>query len=119
MNKKLLAKFKKALTQKKASITNKLNSKKVDEIEIETGGDEIDTAIQSAEREMQFELSGIDKRMVQDIDNALAKIEKGVFGYCESCELSCSENCKYNGREGICNKIDGNWSWVMIILLLL
>ena len=86
MNKKLLAKFKKALTQKKASITNKLNSKKVDEIEIETGGDEIDTATQSAEREMQFELSGIDKRMVQDIDNALAKIEKGVFGSCESCE---------------------------------
>lgn len=86
MNKKLLAKFKKALTQKKASITNKLNSKKVDEIEIETGGDEIDTAIQSAEREMQFELCGIDKRIIQDIDNALAKIEKGVFGYCESCE---------------------------------
>ena len=85
MNKKLLAQFKKTLTQKKASITNKLNSKKINENEIETGGDEIDTATQSTEREMQFELSGIDTRMLQDIDNALAKIEKGSFGKCESC----------------------------------
>ncbi len=85
MNKKLLANFKKILTQKKATITNKLNSKKIDEVEIETGGDEIDTATQSTEREMQFELSGIDKRMMQDIDNALAKIEKGTFGSCECC----------------------------------
>lgn len=85
MNKKLLVNFKKTLTQKKASITNKLNSKKIDEVEIETGGDEIDTATQSTEREMQFELGGIDKRMMQDIDNALAKIEKGTFGSCECC----------------------------------
>jgi DnaK suppressor protein len=85
MNKKLMINFKKLLTQKKASITNKLNSKKIDEVEIETGGDEIDTATQSTEREMQFELSGIDKRMMQDIDNALAKIEKGTFGSCECC----------------------------------
>ena len=85
MNKKLLANFKKILTQKKATLTNKLNSKKIDEVEIETGGDEIDTATQSTEREMQFELSGIDKRMMQDIDNALAKIEKGTFGSCECC----------------------------------
>ena len=86
MNKKLLTKFKKTLTQKKTSITNKLNSKKIGEADIEIGGDEIDTAIQSAEREMQFELGSIDKRIMQDIDNALAKIEKGVFGSCESCE---------------------------------
>ena len=85
MNKKLLAQFKKTLTQKKASITNKLNSKKINENEIETGGDEIDTATQSTEREMQFELGGIDTRMIQDIDNALAKIEKNTFGKCESC----------------------------------
>ena len=85
MNKKLLSQFKKALTQKKASITNKVNSRKVTEHELETGGDEIDTATQSTEREMQFELSGIDTRMLQDIDNALAKIEKGSFGACECC----------------------------------
>ena len=85
MNKKLLAGFKKTLVQKKASITNKLNSKKVNEHELEVGGDEIDTATQSNERELQFELGGIDTRMMHDIDNALAKIEKGNFGLCECC----------------------------------
>lgn len=91
MNKKLLANFKKTLTQKKASIVNKLNSKKINEIEIETGGDEIDNATQSTEREMQFELSGIDKRMMHDIDNALTKIEKGSFGICECCSEEISQ----------------------------
>ncbi len=85
MNKKLLAGLKKTLTQKKASITNKINSNKLNEHELEKGGDEIDNATQSTERELQFELSGIDTRMIQDIDNALAKIEKGNFGLCESC----------------------------------
>ncbi len=91
MNKKLLASFKKVLTQKKASITNKVNSRKLNEHEIETGGDEIDTATQSTEREMQFELGGMDTRMKQDIDNALAKIEKGTFGTCESCGENISQ----------------------------
>ena len=91
MNKKLLAKFKKTLTQKKASITNKVNSRKLNEHEIETGGDEIDTATQSTEREMQFELGGMDTRMKQDIDNALAKIEKGTFGTCECCGENISQ----------------------------
>lgn len=91
MNKKLLAGFKKTLTQKKASITNKLNSKKINEVEIETGGDEIDTATQSTEREMQFELGGIDTRMMHDIDNALTKIEKGTFGSCECCGEEISQ----------------------------
>ena len=91
MNKKLLSKLKKTLTQKKASITNKVNSRKLNEHELETGGDEIDTATQSTEREMQFELGGMDTRMKQDIDNALAKIEKGTFGKCECCGEDISQ----------------------------
>ncbi len=85
MSKKSALNLKKVLTQKKATIINKINSNKLTEHELEKGGDEIDNATQSTERELQFELSGLDTRMIQDIDNALAKIEKGTFGFCECC----------------------------------
>ena len=90
MNKKLLAQFKKQLTQQKATIMNKMNSKKVTEAGLENG-DEVDIATQSNEREIQFELSSIDTRMIRDIDHALAKIEKGTFGLCESCDEKISD----------------------------
>lgn len=90
MNKKELGQLQKILIQKKTSIVNKMNSKKVTETDMEIG-DEVDTATQSNEREIQFELSAIDTKMIQDIDNALAKIEKGTFGLCESCDESILE----------------------------
>ncbi len=90
MNKKLLAQFKKQLTQQKATIMNKMNSKKVTDAGLENG-DEVDIATQSSEREIQFELSSIDTRMIRDIDHALAKIEKGTFGLCESCDEKISD----------------------------
>ena len=59
------------------------------------------------------------------IENVTSCHQNGICDYClsgyysEGFELSYSENCIYNNKEGICNKIDGNWRWVMIILLLL
>lgn len=85
MNKKELAQLQKILTQKKTSIVNKLNAKKVTETDMEIG-DEVDTATQSNEREIQFELGALDTKMIQDIDNALAKMENGTFGLCECCD---------------------------------
>ena len=90
MNKKLLAELKKELTKKKASIMNKMNSKNVTTGDIEIG-DEVDTALQSIEREMDFELGGIDTRMIKDIDHAIAKINKGTFGVCECCDEKISD----------------------------
>jgi len=90
MNKKLLAEFKKELTKKKASIMNKMNSKKVVETDLENG-DEVDIATQSNERELEFELGSIDTRMIRDIEHALAKIEKGTFGVCECCDEKISD----------------------------
>ncbi|MEA5001220.1 MAG: TraR/DksA family transcriptional regulator [Endomicrobiaceae bacterium] len=90
MNKKGLEQLRKVLIQKKASIVNKLNFNKGTETEIEVG-DEVDTATQSNEREIQFELGSLDAKMIRDIDNALAKIEKGTFGLCECCDEKIPE----------------------------
>ena len=90
MNKKDLAKFKKALLQQKVTMTNKLNSRKLVSGEHEVG-DEADTATQNSEREMQFELDQIGSIAIKEIDNALGKIENGTFGSCECCGEKISE----------------------------
>lgn len=48
-------------------------------------GDELDTANQTFEREMMFELTNGERLILEDIEAALRKIEKEDFGVCESC----------------------------------
>ncbi len=80
-----LLKLKKILLEKKVSIVNKLNSRKLAETDNEIG-DEADTATQNNEREMQFELDEISSIAIKDIDNALNKLNFGkTFGLCECC----------------------------------
>ncbi len=84
LNQKDLLKLKKILLEKKVSIMNKLNSRKLAETDTEIG-DEADTATQNNEREIQFELDEISAIAIKDIDNALAKFNVGTFGLCECC----------------------------------
>ncbi len=84
LNQKDLLKLKKILLEKKVSIMNKLNSRKLAETDTEIG-DEADTATQNNEREMQFELDEISAIAIKDIDNALAKFNVVSFGMCECC----------------------------------
>jgi len=51
-------------------------------------GDEADVASQTFERELLFELKGGERVILDDIEAALRKIEKGNFGICESCHKS-------------------------------
>ena len=55
--------------------------------EISSGdiGDEADVASQTFEKEMMFEMSNGERIVLDDIEAALRKIEKGEFGFCESC----------------------------------
>ena len=86
MNKKEMAQFKKLLTQKRTEILNKVNAQKERDADSEViVGDEIDTASQNSEKEMYFELAANDKITLNDINDALAKIEKGTYGKCECC----------------------------------
>ena len=48
-------------------------------------GDEADVASQTFERELLFEMEDSERIILDDIEAALRKIEKGEFGVCESC----------------------------------
>ena len=84
LTQKDLTQIKKSLIEKKVSIINKLNSRKLAEADKEIG-DEADTASQNNEREMQFELDEISSMTIKAIDNALTKLNSGSFGLCECC----------------------------------
>ncbi|MDA8132070.1 MAG: TraR/DksA family transcriptional regulator [Elusimicrobia bacterium] len=49
-------------------------------------GDSIDQASQSLDKEILFELSDNERRILRDIDAALRKMEKGTYGLCEHCK---------------------------------
>ncbi|GHT60477.1 hypothetical protein AGMMS50222_06300 [Endomicrobiia bacterium] len=88
MNKKDLLSFKKILIQKKAELSNAQREVGTD---LDTNvGDEIDTASQNSEREMCFELAANDRITLNTINDALAKIEKGIYGQCECCNNAIS-----------------------------
>lgn len=84
LTQKDLSLIKKFLLEKKVSIMNKMNSRKLAETDTEIG-DEADTASQNNEREIQFELDEISSMAIKDIDNALTKLNAGSFGLCECC----------------------------------
>ena len=86
MNKKDALQFKKVLMQRRIEILNKVNAQKERDSDSNViVGDEIDTASHNSEKEMFFELAAADKIALNDINDALAKIEKGAYGKCECC----------------------------------
>jgi RNA polymerase-binding protein DksA len=89
LTQKDLNQIKKVLIEKKVSIMNKLNSRKLAETDTDIG-DEADTASQNNEREMQFELDEISSMTIKAIDNALTKLNARTFGLCECCGCKIS-----------------------------
>ena len=53
-------------------------------------GDEADVASQTFERELLFEMEDSERVILDHIEAALRKIEKGDFGVCESCRKGIS-----------------------------
>jgi len=49
-------------------------------------GDSIDQATQSLDKEILFELSDNERKMLDSIDAALRKIDNGIYGVCEHCK---------------------------------
>jgi len=62
-----------------------VQDKNREEILAVTVGDEADQAAQSLEKEILFELSDNERNMLDQIEAALRKMEKGAYGLCESC----------------------------------
>ena len=77
--------IKKHLEALKAEAEARLKDKKnMDMPEVEVG-DPIDVAGQSMDKEILFELSGNSHNTIGQIEAALRKIEKGIYGRCELC----------------------------------
>lgn len=81
-----IQKFREILTQKQNELSLIVHKKKEEEIEDITSGDEADVATRSVEKEMLFELTDNENQILEMVDSALRKIEKGIYGRCESCQ---------------------------------
>ena len=50
-----------------------------------SGGDEIDFALECAHGEISSQLAEVESRELQYIENALKRFEEGTYGQCEAC----------------------------------
>ncbi len=81
-----LAEIASGLGEMKADIARNVEDKKnLDLLEPEVG-DSIDQATQSLDKEILFELSDNERKILRDIEAALRKMEKGTYGLCEHCK---------------------------------
>lgn len=86
LTKQELAEIQASLAEMKVDITKNVEDKKTyDMLEPEVG-DSIDQATQSLDKEILFELSDNERKILRDVDAALRKMEKGTYGYCEHCK---------------------------------
>ena len=77
--------IKKHLLALKEDATKRLqNTKQMDMPEVEVG-DPIDDASKSLDKEILFELSSNAHNTIEQIEAALRKIDKGIYGTCEYC----------------------------------
>lgn len=86
LSKQELAEISSFLQEMKVDLAKNVEDKKnLDMLEPEVG-DSIDQATQSLDKEILFELSDNERKMLRDIDAALRKMEKGSYGLCEHCK---------------------------------
>ena len=84
MDKKVIEQLNKQLLNTRKNLLDLVSNKSQDLADREVG-DSIDIAADSAEREMLFELTDIERNILNDIDNAIQKIEHGSYSKCEGC----------------------------------
>ena len=100
MNKKEMEKFRKLLLEKREDLLKVVRAKKEQDLTEAEIGDEIDTASTTSEKELLFEQTDNEKMILDAIESALRRLEKGKFGKCESCGQDI--------KEGRLNAIEGN-----------
>ncbi len=80
-----LKEIKKHLEELKEDATARLKDKKNMDMPEAEVGDPIDDASKSLDKEILFELSGNAHNTIGQIEAALRKIDKGIYGFCEYC----------------------------------
>lgn len=91
MNTKDLEKFKKILLDKRTDLMKVVKSQKERDLTDVEIGDEIDTASQTVEKEILFELADNERIILDAIEAALRRIEKGTYGDCDLCKKKIGE----------------------------
>jgi DnaK suppressor protein len=82
MNKKNLTKIKDELLLQKKALILKANQR----VDIDTDGDEVDVVQGNVILELASQLSTRDILKINQIDDALLKIQDRTYGICEDCE---------------------------------
>jgi len=84
--KKELEEIRLKLDSMRESLSKNVEDKKtLDMLEPEVG-DTIDQATQSLDKEILFELSDNERKMLDNIDASLRKMDNGNYGLCEHCK---------------------------------
>jgi DnaK suppressor protein len=91
--KKFLSKMREQLTEMKAKLLSEIDSELRAEREgnKDEGMDTYDLASEERDREINFILSDRERVKIKQIDDALARLEEGTYGVCESCGLEIAE----------------------------
>jgi DnaK suppressor protein len=87
MPKKELEKYRRLLLDKKSSLSNDLaKTRNAEEETIEEATQDIaDKAVSSYTREFLYSLSDTDRNTLVRIDEALERVDEGIYGTCVSC----------------------------------
>ena len=80
-----LKEIKKHLLKLKEEAAERLKNKKDMDMPEAEVGDPIDDATRSLDKEILFELSGNAHNTIEQIEAALRKMDKGIYGLCEYC----------------------------------
>ena len=80
-----LKEIKKHLLALKEEAAARLKDKKDMDMPEAEVGDDIDNATRSLDKEILFELSGNAHNTIEQIEAALRKMDKGIYGRCEYC----------------------------------
>ena len=88
MKKKDLSRFADQLREEKAKILNHSDKNRAEELTLSTDdlADEVDLASSELNQSVALRLRDRERLLLHKIEVALAKIDAGNFGICESCE---------------------------------
>jgi RNA polymerase-binding protein DksA len=93
MSKKELEKYRRLLDEKKASLSQELAKTRSAEEETteESTQDIADKAVSSYTREFLYSLTDGERTTLLHIDEALARIDEGTYGFCTNCGQPMAE----------------------------
>jgi DnaK suppressor protein len=91
--KKFLVQIRERLEEMKRKLLAEIDSELRAEREgnKDEGMDTYDLASEERDREISFILSDRERQKIKDIDEALARLDDGSYGVCESCGLEVAE----------------------------